>query len=112
MREKLQDCQKSQVFYEWDFEVSDEHGDIVDHEHYDKLPKTSSEIKMEENVELVLIRESGNEADGLQDRQWAYPEIQNGILCLPEEFDGGNKIPRRFREELAKWQGWTLANTA
>ena len=37
--------------------------------------------------------------EGLEDRQWAY--IEDGKL--PEEFDGGEKVPKRFHEEVERY---------
>jgi hypothetical protein len=60
--------------YEWDVETIDEYGDIVDHDHNDRL--TASHLEVEEPNKLVLVRDN-YKADGL-DRSWAY--VKNGLL--------------------------------
>lgn len=98
------------VTYEWDFESwdYDENGDVIDidHDHRDNLdgctlehigPYEGGEIK------LVLVRNVGNENDGLTDRTWAY--VVDGKL--PTHFANAydrpqTKIPQRFHHELAK----------
>ena len=91
------------VVYEWDRETIDEHGDIVDHNHADKL----SDIINDEGV-LVLVRdECCPESGSVEDRQWAY--VSNGKL--PEYFayagiDGPEytqvRVPKRFHQELRR----------
>lgn len=92
--------------YEWCVETKDEHGDIVDSDFRDKL----AELTMpKENQDLVLIRYTGNEIEGETDRQWAY--VKEGKLPdyfgLPtghgEEYaETECRVPKRFKEELAK----------
>jgi hypothetical protein len=41
---------------------------------------------------------SGTEVDGLEDDQYAY--VKNGRL--PEHFDGGNIVPKKYHAQLAK----------
>jgi hypothetical protein len=49
------------------------------------------------------VRNTGNEIDGLQDRQWAY--VKDGKLPVFFEDSAGNetaiKVPARFHAELA-----------
>jgi hypothetical protein len=106
-REKLQDYQRTKTVYEWDFEVTDKYGDVIDHNHMDHLPvKTNLTGEKNNKGDLVLIRDSGTDADGLQDRQWAYTEHDDaGYLQLPSHFDGGYKVPSRYHTELKRWQG-------
>lgn len=89
--------------YEWDIELLDaETGDILDHDHRDKL--ADFQIGDEDGSALVLVRDTGNEDDGLQDRLWAY--VTDGKL--PEFFSDsggratGYKVPQRFHREVAK----------
>jgi len=77
--------------YEWDIEEIDEFGDVEEHNFRSKL-KDLLEIK----GDLVLVRTTGSEANGVDDRQWAY--VENGEL--PETFSDGAKIPEKFRKEL------------
>jgi hypothetical protein len=53
---------------------------------------------------LVLIREAGSEAHGVQERTWAY--VVNDRL--PEYFSDAagtpmHKVPKRFHNELASY---------
>ena len=112
MRKRLHPDFRRQTAYEWDFEEIDEHGDIVDHNHTDRLdsghPFDLDDIEIETDVEdrinLVLIRDSGTEADGIDDRQWAYTIKTADGWMLPSHFDGGNVVPKKYHAELARWQ--------
>ena len=78
------------IYYEWDKERIDEHGDIIDHSFADSL----KDLKNHEGI-LVLVR------DAPRSRSWAYVEDEK----LPEYFlDAfGNqtaKVPQRFHREL------------
>lgn len=72
--------------------------DIVDHHHADKLKDYGPNIPLIDciNYHLTLVRDVGNEIDGVIDRQWAY--VKNGEL--PNKFDDGSVIPQRFIKEL------------
>ena len=87
--------------YEWDYETIDEFGDIVEHNHAAKLSDFEDKDK---SSALVLIRETGSETYGLQERTWAY--VVNDQL--PEYFtdaSGANmhRVPKRFYNELASY---------
>lgn len=94
------------VLYEWDYETTDDDGDIIDHNHADKLSDFSESDKTET---LVLIRDEGNADAGLTGRLWAY--VIDGKL--PEFFttaDGaktGYKVPIKYRKELFRHLGTT-----
>jgi hypothetical protein len=88
--------------YEWDYETIDlNSGDIIDHNHANKLTDFRAEDKTDT---LVLIRDSGDQIHGLQERTWAYV-INNK---LPEYFSDStgiplHKVPARFHKELADY---------
>lgn len=90
------------VIYEWCYETIDEHGDILDNDHADKLSDFSEDRRTKQ---LCLVRNEGNNEDGLQDRYWAY--VKNGKL--PEFFEDGAghliniSVPKRFHTELANY---------
>lgn len=89
------------VAYEWCYEVTDEHGDIIDSNFADKL----SDFSKTEEGELVLVRNEGDEINGLEDRQWAY--VKNGKLPLKFS-DARNQeididVPKRFFKELENY---------
>lgn len=94
---------QNKVDYEWTTETIDADGDIIDSSFYDKLSSISKDDFKSNDVGLV--RNEGNEADGLEDRFWAY--IKDGKL--PEYFvDGGGhsidiKVPQKFHKELSAY---------
>ena len=100
------------VFYEWDEEEIDEHGNIYNHNHfepgslYERYVRTDgggdqSAVDLGDNEELVLVYNTGNACEGITDRAWAYVDLDTGKL--PEKFDNGRKVPKRFHTELARW---------
>lgn len=95
------------VSYEWDIEEVDrDSGDILDHNHGDKLSqllRAFGDIITQGRGDLVLVRDEGNNVEGLLDRYWAY--VKDGVL--PEYFtdsmgeDTGIRVPQRFHREIA-----------
>lgn len=89
------------VTYEWSLETIED-GDIIDSDFSDSLVWNAEELK---GNELVLVRNEGNENEGVTDRFWAY--VKNSKL--PEFFqDGGGqtikiKVPQKFHKELQKY---------
>lgn len=94
----MDDDFKTQVFYEWVIEHCDEHGDILDLNHNDKFSAYSLpdfEVQYPGGkTDVALQRLSGNEADGLQERGYAYLDEAGQ---LPERFDCDHKVPARYR---------------
>lgn len=88
---------KKHVRYEWVLETLDEHGDIQDVTHYDTLLELFSQPKPN-RADVGLVRSEGSEANGIENRQWAY--LEDGKL--PNKFDGGAAIPERFRNEVSR----------
>lgn len=92
------------ALYEWTVETVDEYGDIQECVFYDKLNEVQA---LEDNERIGLVRYAGNEDDGESDRQYAYftdthdeyTEIDHFV------FDGGAKVPKRFRDQFEKWHG-------
>jgi len=88
--------------YEWVVETVDSDGDIIDSNFNEKL----SELDPDDLSHLALVRNQGNEPEGLTDRLWAY--VTNGIL--PEVFSDSSgtpttyKVPKRFVKELEHFQ--------
>lgn len=96
---------RNQVSYEWCIEHTDCYGDIQDHDRSEKLtdiwPPKFHVPGCAPN--LVLIRDEGNDRDGLVDRGWAYANKGN----LPAEFSDENNrwsadIPKRFYREISR----------
>jgi len=94
---------QTQVVYEWTTEAIDADGDIVDSSFFDKLLDVSKDDF--ESNEVGLVKNEGDEANGLEDRFWAY--IKDGKL--PEYFaDGGGhtvdiKVPQKYHKELSDY---------
>jgi hypothetical protein len=92
------------VYYEWDIETVEsgvvelDHAEIIDHYHHDKLSQMTDTLGFchpdaAEQIRIVLVR------DDRYGRQWAY--IDGGRL--PDEFDEGTTVPRRFQLEWDKY---------
>lgn len=91
---------KNEVRYEWDYETVED-GDIIEHNHSEKLSWFKESDKTDT---LVLVVDIGNERDGLTERYWAY--VYDGKL--PEYFtDSYNepirKVPQKYHNELRKY---------
>lgn len=94
---------KNEIIYEWTIETIDEYGDVIENDFAEKLSSfDKDEIK---GKDLGLVRNEGNEIDGLEDRYWAYVKDDK----LPEYFEDGAgyhiaiKVPQRFHKELEKY---------
>lgn len=87
---------KKFLCYEWCLETVNEDGDIIDLEFADKLIDFP---RGREGRRLALVRSVGDDDEGLIDREYAYPKGD----ALPDCFDGGTCIPKRFRAELKRW---------
>ena len=90
------------VHYEWTIEDTDAYGDI--HETAElsvteaiSRSRTGSYVKKCKPV-LVLVRQEGNQDEGLLDRQWAYPLDEK----LPDRFDGGALVPKYILNQYLK----------
>jgi hypothetical protein len=95
--------------YEWVIEIVDEHNDIVQVNHADAYARAkrwaaeyAPELKPGERIEIGLVRDRGDEVEGLTDRQWAY--VEDG--SLEPTFDGGARVPERFRQEVFREEAW------
>jgi hypothetical protein len=93
---------RNSISYEWDYETVDEFGDILDHNHADKLSQFTDQDKTDS---LVLVRDEGNENEGVVNRSWAY--VKEGKL--PEYFKDAagcevSKVPKRFHLELKSYR--------
>lgn len=91
---------RNEVIYEWICEIIED-GDIVDSDFADKL----KDLHIPEGATIGLVRDTGNEDGGLQDRFWAY--VKDGKL--PDVFEDSMqhqtdyKVPERFKKELDKF---------
>lgn len=91
------------VVYEWDCELVDEHGDIIEHMHGASYAEVkawskSNPCKVENTHSIVLVR------DDDEWRSWAYVDddgklpvfFQDAALCNVA------RVPQRFHKEIAK----------
>lgn len=106
------DMKKYFTIYEWDMELAEDPwimpdgdvcADILDHDHADKLHELKpprNPLRDGEHYRLVLIRDSGNDEEGVTNRMYAYL-TDDGELpeCFGEAW--GYKVPVRFHKELA-----------
>lgn len=92
------------IRYEWTLETLED-GDIVDSDFSDRLTFGWVKIADSISMDLGLVRNEGNDIDGITDRLWAY--VKNGKL--PEYFTDamreptGYKVPQKFHNELSKY---------
>ena len=87
------------VTYEWVVEEHDQYGDIIDPLFFETYKEAIREsLDCVGYYEIALVRNTGNDEDGLTDRQYAYVNDDE----LPEEFDLGNRVPARFHSEVRK----------
>lgn len=88
---------KSDVVYEWIVEQVDEHGDIQDTYAVDSFKEAISEDVTYHRKDIAIVRERGNEDDGLLDRGYAYVIMNN---YLSRSFCSGHKVPNKFIQEV------------
>lgn len=84
------------VSYEWTVEKADADGDIQDVVHCDSLEAARVEAAYLEHyakAEIALVRDVGNQIDGLIERGWAYLDADGR---LPSHFDDHSAVPKRF----------------
>lgn len=91
----------NKVIYEWSVETVNEFGDIENCYFYDTIQEVPT---LENNQRLCLVRNEGNDNEGLTYRLWAY--VLNGKL--PEYFSDANdcevgyKVPLKFKNINSK----------
>lgn len=90
---------KDKVSYEWVCEPLDEHGDIIDPLFGDTLAEVirfGLKYKGAAEFAYALVRNVGNDIDGIKDREYAYLDH---LAQLPDEFPSGAQVPQRFHQE-------------
>tara|TARA_R110002020_G_scaffold460443_1_gene678933 strand:- start:76 stop:450 length:375 start_codon:yes stop_codon:yes gene_type:complete len=101
------------TIYEWDIETLDKHGDIQDHYHHDTLFALLATLKRwkpteGERYEVVLVRDVGDDCEGLVDRQWWYAfEDSPESYCTPipaDTFSGGTPVTKKHLAEFARYE--------
>ena len=90
---------KNRTSYEWVYEDVDQYGDINDPIYTDSAKDALSWIASTGEgltAQIALVRTFGSEANGIEQRDYAY--AANGEL--PTEFPEEDcKVPKRYREE-------------
>lgn len=97
------------IAYEWDIESRTIHEDgsfeIVDHNFSDTLAwygKYLAEVDCV-NFVLVLSRKVYDDyTEGLIDTTYAEVSRAGGMFILPDYFDDGQKVPLKYKQEMAK----------
>jgi hypothetical protein len=93
---------QTKVAYEWTLETVED-GDIVDSNFADNLTEIDNADLI--GKDLGLVRNEGNENDGVTDRLWAY--VKDGKLpeCFADSMGTpiAIKVPQRFHNELNKY---------
>ena len=94
------------TFYEWDAELCDDYGDVINHSHavaLIELKATSHKIDDKGTwFRLVLVRDVFR--DGvMKDRSWAYV-TKDGELST--HTDGGDKVPKKYHKEFENNKEW------
>ena len=106
---------RNKITYEWDVETFDVHGDIIDHNHADKLSEPQLrqwfEFPLADGLEnrIVLVRdvEDGNRPFG--SRTWAYPEnTEEHGWQMPAKFEDGSAVPKQFGVEFVRNRAWAM----
>ncbi len=86
----------SRTNYEWDIETTDpESGDILDHNHADKLAEFKN---LSDGDVVVLVRDVWEEDGELSSRSHWYPVEDDKLI-----FSNGADVPKRFIKEFEKW---------
>ena len=92
------------VRYEWIVEEVDQHDDIIDtfawYTPQEMIAAIKHPIADGLHYEFGVVRDSISNDGELIDRQWAY--VENGKL--PDEFDGGSKVPKNISNAFYKAQ--------
>lgn len=92
---------KLETRYEWKAEHVDNYGDILDIDFDDDLKRL---IRVNEGlhegleVRLCLVRDRGNDEEGLKDRQHFY--IEDGVLL--NSYETGIKPPNKYVNQVRK----------
>lgn len=92
---------KNKIEYEWTLEIIQD-GDIIDSDFQDTLNFDKEDLK---GNDLGLVRNEGNEREGLTNRFWAY--CKN--CSLPDYFSNENgeetkyKVPEKYKKEFKQY---------
>jgi hypothetical protein len=89
------------TYYEWDVESIDpDTGDILDHDHRNTFADCFRSVD-EENTAIVLVKTHHDYDFPYKSfRSWSY--FDKETMTLSEEFENGDKVPKRFLAEVKK----------
>lgn len=92
---------QTKVNYEWTLETLYD-GDIIDSDFSDNLTFDNGDLI---GKNLGLVRNEGNEADGVTNRLWAYVKDDKLPECFSDSMDTpiAIKVPHKFHNELKKY---------
>ena len=97
------------VSYEWVVEELDEDGDIVEPVHFDSFAEAAAYGATLARADIGLVRNEGDELEGLTDRLWSYARRVDGKWTLAETFNAGGdefptetRVPARFLREVGR----------
>jgi hypothetical protein len=96
------------ITYEWIVETLDtepvDDPDIIEVDHFDLYKYAAEFSAAHQPSRVALVREVGNDDEGLIERMWAY--VRDG--GLPEHFEFATdlvvelRVPKRFHDEIAR----------
>jgi hypothetical protein len=97
---------KSDIRIEWLVEEIDEHGEIIEVTHCDSYLQARRFAGLSDapQVDIGLVRDRGNDTDGLINRQWAYIDA-DGKLPIRFEDSGGSEgalVPPGYHREIER----------
>ena len=99
------------IVYEWDIEsrtvYEDGEFDIVDHNFSDTLEWYNKQNYLAEvdgkHFVLILSRKVYDDyTEDLKDTTSAEVEVAGGMFLLPDCFEDGQKVPLKYKQELAQ----------
>lgn len=95
---------KNETCYEWTSEEIDENGDIQNSDFSEDLKGLL--CFHEQSHDLGLVRNVGNDEDGLLDRSWAYVLPDGSLDTHFRDVDGKPqvKVPKRFLKEFGRFR--------
>ena len=90
------------ISYEWSIEISDIHGDIIENDFSYKVKDLAHYFPLQNNAELVLVRDLYTEAQGVIDRAWCYVDKKT-MLLEPHFLNACDNIPTSSYDFILKF---------
>ena len=91
---------RAKVAYEWCWEQTDDHDDIVACEYWSTFAECRADAPT--GADIALVQRWGNDLIGEEDRGYAYTRVgaDGAGLTLPDVFDNGAEVPKRFHRQV------------